>query len=282
MLGLHDKQLAASLAVVKVQTAAEAERLTAEGEVVRRDQKSRKSSGNYLLSSARREPESEEEEDPNLSEEEEEEELMAILADLKARRGSSTERQAGRGEATSLTKCYNCGQFGHYRSDGPQRRKSRYAGRQSMRPAKIECRLCAGNHYVRECPLMETAKRLLSQESVFKNDSKPTSPRTSALNDSTSTFIKDGTAVINETEESPVRIIDPAMPMSEESTPGTARMQLFFVLGAVQTLPTWILADSCSVRNLVDETVYKSCLTNPRSGTLETVESSEVTENPST
>ena len=32
MLGLHDKQLAASLAVVKVQTAAEAERLAAEGE----------------------------------------------------------------------------------------------------------------------------------------------------------------------------------------------------------------------------------------------------------
>ncbi len=42
LLGLHDKQLAASLAVVKVQTAAEAERLAAEGEAVRRNQKSRK------------------------------------------------------------------------------------------------------------------------------------------------------------------------------------------------------------------------------------------------
>ena len=51
MLGLHDKQLAASLAVVNVQTAAEAERLAAEGEAVRRDQKSRKSSGNYILPS---------------------------------------------------------------------------------------------------------------------------------------------------------------------------------------------------------------------------------------
>ena len=67
----------------------------------------------------------------------------------------------------------------------------------------------------------------------------------------------DGTEVIYKTEESPVRIIDPAMPMSEESTPGTARMQLFFVLGAVHTLPTWILADSGSVRNLVDKIVYK-------------------------
>ena len=33
-------------------------------------------------------------------------------------------------------------------------------------------------------------------------------------------------------------------------------MQLFFILGAVQTLPVWILADSGSVRNLIDESVY--------------------------
>ena len=46
MIGLYDKQLAASLAVVKVQTAAEAERLAAEGESVRRDQRSRKSNFN--------------------------------------------------------------------------------------------------------------------------------------------------------------------------------------------------------------------------------------------
>ncbi len=71
MLGLHDKQLAASLAVVKVQTSAEAERLASEGEAVRRDQKSRNSSGNYFLPSTSREPESENEKDLNLSEEEE-------------------------------------------------------------------------------------------------------------------------------------------------------------------------------------------------------------------
>ena len=87
MLGLHDKQLAASLAVVKVQTAAKAERLAAEGEAVRRDQKSRKSSGNYLLHSISREFESEDEEDLNPSKEEKKEELMATLADFKARRG---------------------------------------------------------------------------------------------------------------------------------------------------------------------------------------------------
>ena len=45
--------------------------------------------------------------------------------------------------------------------------------------------------------------------------------------------------------------------MSEESTPGNPRMQLFFGLGAVQTLPVWILAESGSVRNLIDESVYR-------------------------
>ena len=73
-----------------------------------------------------------------------------------------------------------------------------------------------------ECPQMEMAKRLLSQESGSKGDFKPTSVRASALSDPTSTFKKDGTAVSYETEKSPVQTIDPAMPMSEESTPGTA------------------------------------------------------------
>ena len=53
------------------------------------------------------------------------------------------------------------------------------------------------------------------------------------MNDPSTAFKKDGTAVIYETEESPVRIIDQAMPVSKESTPGTARIQLFFELGAV-------------------------------------------------
>ena len=41
MLGFHDKQLATLLAVVKVQTAADAERLAVKAEAVRRDQNSR-------------------------------------------------------------------------------------------------------------------------------------------------------------------------------------------------------------------------------------------------
>ena len=63
-------------------------------------------------------------------------------------------------------------------------------------------------------------------------------------------------------EESPfqgkyaVQVIHPALPaMIEVSTPGTPRMHLFFVLGAVQTLQMWILADSGSVRNFIDKAV---------------------------
>ena len=164
----------------------------------------------------------------------------------------------------SSTKCYNCGQFGHYKSDFPQRRKSNYTKRQPMRPSAIECRLSAGNHYMRECPELGTAKRLLSQKSVSNSDSKPTNLGTNlSPDDSTSAFKKDVTKFIYETEESPVQIINPAMPMSEESTHGTAKMQLFFVLGAVQSVPTWIFADSGSIQNLIDDAVYKKLPEQP-------------------
>ena len=43
--------------------------------------------------------------------------------------------------------------------------------------------------------------------------------------------------------------------MIEESTPGTPRIKLVFVLGEVLTLPVWILADSGSIRNLIPEAV---------------------------
>ena len=83
MLGLSERQLAANLAVVKVQTAAEAEWLAAEGEVVRRDQRTRKYTGNYLLPSASKSEPEKVEEDIYLSHNEEDE-LLAALADLRA------------------------------------------------------------------------------------------------------------------------------------------------------------------------------------------------------
>ena len=69
-----------------------------------------------------------------------------------------------------------------------------------------------------------------------------------------------------------MQVIDPALPaMSQESTPWTPRMQLFFIPGAVQTLPVWILADSGSVRNLIDESVYNRLPFKPQFETLETL-----------
>ena len=129
------------------------ERLAAENEAVRRDQMSTKLSGNSLLPSVRTdEPETEDEGDLNLSEEKEKAELMAALADLKARRGDLTDRRTGIREATSSTKCYNCRQYGHYKSNCPQRTKSMYTERQPKRPSASECREYDGNHYMRDCP----------------------------------------------------------------------------------------------------------------------------------
>ena len=48
LLKLYDRQLASSLAVVKILTAADAERLAAEGEAVRREQRPRRSTSNFL------------------------------------------------------------------------------------------------------------------------------------------------------------------------------------------------------------------------------------------
>ena len=104
--------------------------------------------------------------------------------------------------------------------------------------------------------------------------------RPSAPNEPSAVFKRDGTAVINEPfvpddllleiehlplsvstpqSDCPVQVIDPALPaICKESTPVTPLMQLFFVLGALQTLPVWIRADSGSVGNLIDESVFNS------------------------
>ena len=155
--------------------------------------------------------------------------------------------------------------------------------RRSSPRAKLKCLLCKGNHFVRNCPSL-TAAQQATERSGQARDTEPQkqvaapSARPSVPNEPSASFKRDGTVVLSESPspnhqplqedslppsetmphgESPVQVIDPAMPaMSQESTPGTPRMQLFFILGAVQTLPVWILADSGSVRNLMDEAVY--------------------------
>ena len=111
-------------------------------------------------------------------------------------------------------------------------------------------------------------------------------------NELSSAFNRDRTAVLNETQtpddqspqadlpspselslqsESPVQVIDPALlELSEEFTPGTPRMQLFFILGAVQTLSVCIFADSGSVRYLIDNAVNNRLPTSLHFEALET------------
>ena len=52
LFGLSDCQLASSLEIVKIPTAADTERHAAEGEADRRDQRSRRSTSNFLLEGA--------------------------------------------------------------------------------------------------------------------------------------------------------------------------------------------------------------------------------------
>ncbi len=136
---------------------------------------------------------------------------------------------------------------------------------------------------VRNCPSLfaaQLATERLGQARETKPQKQVAAPsaRPSVPNEPSAMFKRDGTAILSESlpfdnqtlqadlpprsvptpqSESPVQVIDLALPaMSPESTPGTPLMQLFFILGAVQTLPAWILADSGSVRNLIDESVY--------------------------
>ena len=262
MLGLHDKDLASSLAVVRVQTAAEAERLASEGEAMRRDQRSRKSTGNYLLPSGRTSmSRSRAVDEPELLEvegedEEEENELFVAPSDTEPRRADSQNNRARRREAASSYKCFECGQYGHYRVDCPRRGKLG-VNCSTARPSMVECRLCGNNHFVQECPHLESAKRLLTLDASCQGEPKSTTALTSALDNTKCPFKKDGTAVVSAVEDSRIRVCDTMIRVDEEAAQGTDRMALFFLRGAVQSLPTWILVDSGSVRNLIDEAVYK-------------------------
>ena len=133
----------------------------------------------------------------------------------------------------------------------------RSSGRRPSTRRSLECLLCNGNHFVRNCPLLPSAKSCLRRETKrYTNSSKYFISRPLTANEPSSTFKRDGTAVLPVSVQhamSLVQIINPAISsMSEEFTPVTPRMQLIFVLGAVQILPLWILADPVSVRNLID------------------------------
>ena len=267
---LYDRQLATSLVIAKIRTAADADRLAIEGESVSRDSRSRSSLSSYLPEGDREFVDDYLEEEEWL--EEEEEDITAAVGVLSSTKQNETlpnkppERQ--KAVATSSTRCYGCGRYGVSRSNCQRPRRFGFLmdvfNHLQRLDLRFDCALCKTNHFLRNCPKLRTAQQLLAKSeskwdiAISRRDTVPRSSATSAPTETSVTFKRDGTAVLSESEESPVMVLDPTMPaMSEESTAGTPRMKLLFVLGAVQTLPVWILAESGSVRNLIDEAVFK-------------------------
>ena len=100
----------------------------------------------------------------------------------------------------------------------------------------IECRLCKGNHFQRDCPEWNKVQAFLERERAGKTmESAKTSVPTSVPNEPNAAFKRNGTAALAEQSDtaqpadaSPILVVDLAMPaMSEDSIPGTSRMQLF-------------------------------------------------------
>ena len=255
--GLYDRQLAASLAVVKPTSASEAQRIASEGEAVRRETRSRRTTTNVLADGASGGRAEEDDDDyGEVDDDEGEEDISAALGDARFRRGNNSYsgQRGERRKATSATKCYGCDQYGHYKADCPRLRSSG-GGRQQTRAPLSGCLLCGGDHFAKNCPQLALAKRAVAETAASskadKTDIKPVLPPRPSSSDPGAVGKKDSTMVLAASGGLARQATDTVMPaMSEESTPGTPRMQLFFVLGAVQSLPVWILADSGSVRNL--------------------------------
>ena len=127
---------------------------------MRRDKRSRRSTNNFL-------PGKPSAQDPGFLEEpsdskpldEEEEEVMAALGMLNppGRNPYSKLNPQERRRTTSATRYYGCGQFGQFKSDCP--RLNRQKPRRFTPRAKLECILCKGDHFVRNCVSLSAAQQ---------------------------------------------------------------------------------------------------------------------------
>ena len=141
LIGLYDRQLAASLVVARIQNAADAERLAVEGEAVRHDQRSRRFNLNLLHEGAF----VDDQEDSPGAEldplDDEEDELTTAFGNLSASHRADTQsgKLIERIKEISITKYYGYGQLGHFKSDCP--RPGRSIDRCSAPRPSLECLL---------------------------------------------------------------------------------------------------------------------------------------------
>ena len=149
LLGLYDRQIAQSLAVAQIKTAAEAERLAVEGEAVTRDVRARRYLNNFHPEEACDEPLDDEDDYLQEAQDDGDDDLAAALPSTSAnQRGNSTGRTGERRKATVSTRCDGCKQFGHFRSECPRGRRFNNARPQPRFP--LECILCKGSHRMRD------------------------------------------------------------------------------------------------------------------------------------
>ena len=168
---------------------------------MRRDKRSSRSTSNFLSEGACA-PESDDPDEPSDGEslDEEEEELTATLRTANPRKafnpiGKPQEQR----KATSTTRCYGCGQYGHFKSECPRLNRQ---GPSFTPRAQLECLLCKGNHFVRYCPSLPAAQQATARAGQVRKaePQKPVSapsPRPSAPNEPSAVFKRDGMAVLN-------------------------------------------------------------------------------------
>lgn len=72
-----------------------------------------------------------------------------------------------------------------------------------------------------------------------------------------------GTFILCEQMSPSVSVVEASLVGQPEPTQAITRMRLFFVIGVVQALPMWILADSGSARNLISREAFNDFAFQP-------------------
>ena len=257
--GLYDGQLALHIATVNPSTSSEAERIALAGESMRKEFRSRKSTGAYPLKeeevrySGEDEDEPEEEDEQEIDEEDEAAMANAESRPLKSQWTTVGTGRRGRGKwtgsrpRTAKSNCYQCGQPGHFKSDCPQLKRRGAA-------SSATCGLCAGPHGTDSCPQLSTAAKHVQQSGPAKTDVSKKANDKAGASEVAAVLGEDPLDAQFVTASPELRVVDPAMPSVPETS---SRLRLFFVEAMVQSVPMWILADSGSSRNLINENVYR-------------------------